>query len=257
MRIFKKNLVNLVLCLITSLAFAYTCSTPANTGDDGTTGDGGNGGDGNPTPCMGDSCVNYADWTGSFSTPPPATLELATMGTDIRSHFLSIGSNGVIDTTGLMARVPVTLSRAGDPMDGVTYVEVGIEGVAQSFVGLLPSTNLGMPLPNTTADATWTGRYFNKSNNATHPITFTIDFEMGTIDATDTQTFITTFDLDFTATGIITGNVATSLLNGNNSDPAPARGLIGEQGLVVGFANTDGGSRIQLASGGFVAQPSE
>ncbi len=36
----KKNLVTIVLCLIASLAFAYTCSTPANTGDDG-----GNGGD--------------------------------------------------------------------------------------------------------------------------------------------------------------------------------------------------------------------
>ena len=37
----KKNLVTIVLCLITSLAFAYTCNTPASSGDDGNGGDNG------------------------------------------------------------------------------------------------------------------------------------------------------------------------------------------------------------------------
>ncbi len=200
-----------------------------------------------------DSIVDITDIPNHADLPATVAEAFAGENTDTQSFFVSVGANGVIDTTGLPNPDPAaTLSRAGDTMDGVTYIRgFNIIGMGQSFVGLLPSTNLGAPLPSTTADAAWTGRYFSALNNATHDITFNIDFEEGTIDARGVQRDITTFDLDFNETGIITGNVIIS--NGNEHDTGQARGLIGEQGLVGAFANTDGGFWRNNVMGGFVA----
>ena len=192
--------------------------------------------------------VDPTDITGHADLP--ATVAEAIANTDIRSFFLSVDADGVIDTTGLSA-TPATLSRKGDMRDGVTYVLSVISSV-QSFVGILPSTNLGAPLPSTTADAAWVGRYYDGLNGGTNDITFNINFNAGTIDARDTQmTNITIFDLGFTPAGIITGDV--NFTYSGNSDTAQARGLIGEQGLVGGFANTDGGFFGGQLYGGFVA----
>ena len=83
----------------------------------------------------------------------PATTALAiAANTGIFSHFVSVGADGIIDATGLTFSrddptppTPVTLSRAGDAMDGVTYV-LGTSENQHSFVGILPTTNLGAPL---------------------------------------------------------------------------------------------------------------
>ncbi|MCA8835197.1 MAG: hypothetical protein K8953_08945, partial [Proteobacteria bacterium] len=144
-----------------------------------------------------------------------------------------------------------------DDPNGVTYVR-GTTGTAalRSLVGLLPSTNLGTPLPSTTPDATWTGRYYEFGSATIPSIDFNIDFEMKTINATDAEGIITTtFDLGFTAEGVITGSVLIEgLLQTNNI--APVRGLIGEKGLVGGFANQNGGSALAgTLYGGFVALP--
>ncbi|MCA8835781.1 MAG: hypothetical protein K8953_11935, partial [Proteobacteria bacterium] len=46
--------------------------------------------------------VNHADYLASFGdTPPPATVAEAVADTDIPSHFLSVGADGVIDRAGL------------------------------------------------------------------------------------------------------------------------------------------------------------
>ena len=211
--------------------------------------------------------VNHADYLAIGDTPPPATVAVAIAGTDIRSHFLSVGAGG-IDTIGLGDVTPVTLRLGGENGDegdnpnGVTYVvgtiNVAGDTVAESFVGLLPSTNLGAPLPigmGQPASVEWKGRYYLGLTNATNDIDFDIDFEDGKITTDpDTQGPITTrFALDFTATGVITGNVVIAI--GNATNTAEARGLIGEQGLVGGFANTAGGGRGGDLFGGFVAAP--
>ena len=203
--------------------------------------------------------VNHADYLASFGdTPPPATVAEAVADTDIPSHFLSVGADGVIDRAGLGRATPATtLSRTGDAMDGVTYVSGSVENVTQSFVGLLPNTNLGAPLIEAPMDTTWEGRYYLLLNNATHPITFNVTFGAGdqagtiTTDPDIRGTYTTTFTLSFTAEGVITGNVLLgSVLT---DDTAQARGLIGEQGLVGVFANTDGGVWGGSLHGGFVA----
>ncbi len=208
--------------------------------------------------------VNHADYLASFGdTPPPATIAEAIADTDFASFFLSIGENGVIDKTGLNSINAGTLRLGGDDgnaedPNGVTYVQGQIEDLTQSFVGLLPNTNLGVPLIEAPMDTTWEGRYYVLLSNAIHPITFNVTFgagdQAGTI-TTDPDTrgvYTTTFTLSFTAEGVITGNVLLdSLLD---DDTAQARGLIGEQGLVGGFANTDGGAWGGLLVGGFVAK---
>ena len=214
-----------------------------------------------PNPCVkaGNCMANHAAWLGSFgASPPPATVAEAIADTDIPSHFLSVGADGVIDRAGLGRATPATtLSRTGDAMDGVTYVSGSVENVTQSFVGLLPNTNLGAPLIEAPMDTTWEGRYYLLLNNATHPITFNVTFGAGdqagtiTTDPDIRGTYTTTFTLSFTAEGVITGNVLLgSVLT---DDTAQARGLIGEQGLVGVFANTDGGVWGGSLHGGFVA----
>ena len=206
--------------------------------------------------------VNHADYLASFGdTPPPATVALAIANTDIQSHFLSVDEEDGIDKTELTGNITDNTLRLGgvdtdtEDTNGVAYVLGVIEGTAQSFAGLLPTTNLGAPLPSTTADATWAGRYYHGANREIHDIDFNIDFGTGEIDATDIQGNITTkFDLDFTAEGVITGDV---IINPDTEpDTAEARGLIGEQGLVGGFANTDDvGIWGANFFGGFVAVP--
>ena len=203
--------------------------------------------------------VNHADYLATFATPPHATVAaaVAVASTAILSHFLSVGEGG-IDTTGLGDVTPVTLRLGGDNDDegdnpnGVTFVDGEIEREIQGFVGLLPTTNLGAPLVEAPMDTTWEGRYLSGLDLTTYPITFTVNFGTKKITGADTQTYITDFDLDFTATGVITGNVSASL--GGRTDTAPVRGLIGEQGLVGAFANTDGGTRGGTFYGGFVAE---
>ncbi|MCA8835667.1 MAG: transferrin-binding protein-like solute binding protein, partial [Proteobacteria bacterium] len=201
--------------------------------------------------------VNHADYLATFATPPPATVAAAVASTAILSHFLSVGEGG-IDTTGLGDVTPVTLRLGGDNDDegdnpnGVTFVDGEIQREIQGFVGLLPTTNLGAPLVEAPMDTTWEGRYLSGLDLTTYPITFTVNFGTKKITGADTQTYITDFDLDFTATGVITGNVSASL--GGRTDTAPVRGLIGEQGLVGAFANTDGGTRGGTFYGGFVAE---
>ena len=206
--------------------------------------------------------VNHADYLASFGdTPPPATVALAIANTDTQSHFLSVDEEDGIDKTELTGNLTDNTLRLGgvdtdtEDTNGVAYVLGVIEGTAQSFVGLLPTTNLGAPLPSTTADATWAGRYYHGANREIHDIDFNIDFGTGEIEATDIQGNITTkFDLDFTAEGVITGDV---IINPDTEpDTAEARGLIGEQGLVGGFANTDDvGIWGANFFGGFVAVP--
>ena len=215
-----------------------------------------------------DGVVDITDITG-ITTPTgvidhadlPATVALAIANTDTQSHFLSVDEEDGIDKTELTGNLTDNTLRLGgvdtdtEDTNGVAYVLGVIEGTAQSFVGLLPTTNLGAPLPSTTADATWAGRYYHGANREIHDIDFNIDFGTGEIEATDIQGNITTkFDLDFTAEGVITGDV---IINPDTEpDTAEARGLIGEQGLVGGFANTDDvGIWGANFFGGFVAVP--
>ncbi|MCA8835182.1 MAG: hypothetical protein K8953_08870, partial [Proteobacteria bacterium] len=209
--------------------------------------------------------VNEADYLAIGDTPTTITEAIAGADLNIVSFFTDVGDDGVIDrgeTVFTATPTTKTLRLGGDDTDtddpnGVTYVRGVIGNDAYSFVGILPNTNLGAPLPigmGQPASVEWTGRYYSELNFATHAIDFDIDFAMGTIDADDKQgVFTTTFKLNFTATGVITGVVTTT---GSAPDTAQVRGLIGEKGLVGVFANTDTetNSWTENFHGGFVAE---
>ena len=208
--------------------------------------------------------ANHAAWLASFgASPPPATRVAANAGTAAVGSFLNL-ADGVRDIsptsptslTNLNEDKHLTLDGNGENgMHGVTYLSGRNDTMRdQAFVAVLPTTNLGAPLTQAHGTATWRGTYYNRSlDQPTENIPFLINFGAKTITASDTFTvgveITTTFNLDFTYTGVITGNVT----QGGNT--ATARGLIGEVGLVGVFVdeNPSQAPSTSIFYGGFVA----
>ena len=214
-----------------------------------------------PEPCVlaGNCVANHAAWVDSFgASPPPATRVAANAGTAAFGSFLNL-AEGVrnispADLTALNTNRHLTLDgNNGDGMHGVTYLVGKNEMKDQAFVAVLPTTNLGAPLVAQPTIGRWPGTYYNSSFSREEPINFDIVFGANTIKGTHaaTQPFpvTTTFALDFTYTGVITGNVT------QGSNTATARGLIGEVGLVGVFVDETPiqSENTAVFFGGFVA----
>ena len=204
--------------------------------------------------------ANHATWLASFgASPPPATRVAANAGTAAFGSFLNL-AEGVrnispADLTALNTNRHLTLDgNNGDGMHGVTYLVGKNEMKDQAFVAVLPTTNLGAPLVAQPTIGRWPGTYYNSSFSREEPINFDIVFGANTIKGTHaaTQPFpvTTTFALDFTYTGVITGTVTSS-----GSGTAIARGLIGTDGLVGVFVDEtpSQSENTSVLFGGFVA----
>ncbi len=209
--------------------------------------------------------VNHGDWLRDFFKAPPATIALSDADTGVFGGFLNLASGETTIAPGdltlltaiargagnTMPAVPKSLPRASDAMDGVVYI-TGFRGDNnQTFVGLLPTTNLGAPFPMTDESAEWAGTYYDSIASANVPVTFDINFNtrsIGTTTATTTAGTTPDFDLEFNNAGVITGTVT------KNSMEATAHGLIGAEGLVGGFVDTTTrAGTLFLFHGGFVA----
>ena len=209
--------------------------------------------------------VRYDDWVGSFDEAPPATIAASNAGTDVFGGFLNLATGATTIAPGdltlltmtargagnIMPAVSKSLPRASDAMDGVVYI-TGFRGDNnQTFVGLLPTTNLGAPFPISDESAEWAGTYYDNIGAADTAVTFDINFNdrsIGTTTATTTAGTTPDFDLEFDSAGVITGTVT------KNSMEATARGLIGAEGLVGGFVDTTTRTgTLFLFHGGFVA----
>ncbi len=209
--------------------------------------------------------VTFRDWVREFDYPLPTSALVEEARITAPSHFIRpkagemladgerFDLTGFTGTTERTARRNDTMGNAGYT-DGFIYGFGTIDNRTHSFVGILPSTDLGAPLTEAIAMATWYG-HVRFSNSATpNPTEFELTFDgtnRGTIDAVTGNNL--TLDLMFDDKGIITGDV-TSRLPGLEGT-APARGLIGEEGLVGVFANVNGGPSAYTLYGGFVAQP--
>ena len=204
--------------------------------------------------------ANHAAWLASFgASPPPATRVAANAGTAAFGGFLNL-AEGVrnispADLTALNTNRHLTLDgNNGDGMHGVTYLVGKNEMKDQAFVAVLPTTNLGAPLVAQPTIGRWPGTYYNSSFSREEPINFDIVFGANTIKGTHaaTQPFpvTTTFALDFTYTGVITGTVTSS-----GSGTAIARGLIGTDGLVGVFVDEtpSQSENTSVLFGGFIA----
>ena len=129
--------------------------------------------------------TNMATWLQSYIIPLPATATGASNGTS----FLRISADSMVDTTGVTINFtdgkPRTLTRDGDSNDGVLYYKATLDGsnTEHFFAGILPTTDLGLPVPQNEPDATWTGSYQRAGNGIVNNVSFAIDFENRTIDA--------------------------------------------------------------------------
>ena len=206
------------------------------------------------------SKVTFRDWLRGFDYPLPTSSAVEIARTTSKPHFIRPKTDGTLDLTGVTGTTQHKATRAGDDKDGFAYGVGKIvtastpAGIGHSFVGILPSTDLGAPLTEAIAIAKWLGQ-FSFGNSATlNDIEFTLTFDgtdSGTIDG---MVGFVRFDLDFDGKGIITGDVTYSP-SGTNPTTTVARGLIGEEGLVGVFTNINAGNTTGIEFGGFVAQP--
>ncbi len=226
--------------------------------------------------------TNMATWLQSYIIPLPATAVGASNGTS----FLRISADSMVDTTGVTINFtdgkPRTLTRDGDSNDGVLYYKATPNGsnTEHFFAGILPTTDLGLPVPQNEPDATWTGSYRRGNTAIVNDVSFDIDFENRTINASapfaESNDFnpsnlntlrtrsavsggyskLITFNLNFTPSGVIEGTASMSF--GEVVDSADATGLIGQDGLIGAFVDsTTGQDGLQNFYGGFWAEPPE
>ena len=209
--------------------------------------------------------VQYDDWVGSFNPALPATIALSGASTGVFGGFLNLASGETTIAPGdltlmtmtargaedAMPAVSKSLPRASDAMDGVVYISGWNGNNNQTFVGLLPTTNLGAPFAISDESAEWAGTYYDNIIGADTAITFDINFStrsIGVKAGSITTASAPTLALGFNNAGVITGTVT------KNSMEATARGLIGAEGLVGGFVDTTTRTgTLFLFHGGFVA----
>ena len=226
--------------------------------------------------------TNMATWLQSFLIP----LRTKAAEENNETSFLRVRADGTIDTTGIAisSTDAKELTRASDSNDGVQFFKGTPDGgrTEQFFAGILPTTDLGLPVPQNEPDATWTGSYQRAGTGIVNNVSFAIDFENRTIDASadfansndinpanlntlirnanqrgDENVRLLIFDLDFTPNGVIGGTVSF-YYSESTVDSADATGLIGQDGLVGAFVDsTTGASGLQNFYGGFWAEPPE
>ncbi len=227
------------------------------------------------------SQTNMATWLQSFTLP----LRTKAAEENNETSFLRVGADNTIDTTGIAVSSTDAkmLTRAGDSNDGVQFFKGTPSGsnTEHFFAGILPTTDLGLPVPQNEPDATWTGSY-RRGNTATfNDVSFDIDFSNRTIEARagfaesndvnisnldvlkaresgggcDCSSNRFAFNLGFNSSGVIDGTVSISY-GGITIDSADATGLIGQDGLVGAFVDaTTGQVGLQNFYGGFWAEP--
>ncbi|MCA8834899.1 MAG: hypothetical protein K8953_07395, partial [Proteobacteria bacterium] len=219
--------------------------------------------------------ATYSDWTAALTETNGARKTRRASGVDI-STLGGFGSNDYITLNGSTIELTGanvasgTLTQDSLMLDGsaVGGVVFGVHDYdAQSFVGLLPTTNVGGAITAGPAKATWRGSLKGLSNsgyteissaNFELEVTFNAGTKQGTIKTfndfgSGQPTSITggTFNVDgeFDMNGVMWGNVA---LNNSTFANGVFSGLIGQNGAVGAFigANSDSGY-----AGGFVVKP--
>ena len=204
--------------------------------------------------------VTFRDWLREFDYPLPTSSAVEIARTTSKPHFIRPKTDGTLDLTGVTGTTQHKATRAGDDKDGFAYGVGNIvtsdtpAGISHSFVGILPSTDLGAPLTEAIAIAKWLGQ-FSFGNSATlNDIEFTLTFDGTNSGTIDGMFGFVRFDLVFDGKGIVTGDVTYSP-SGTNPTTTVARGLIGEEGLVGVFTNINDGNTTGIEFGGFVAAP--
>ncbi len=181
---------------------------------------------------------------------------------DATSGFVQItGTDASLGGLGEGANGFTVYLASGNTTDGYAY-GIGPDG---AIAGILPSTDVGRPHSNETADATYSGTYTLADSDdfiaRARRITFTVDFDPRTITASNigvngVDGRIFSVDATFNPYGHISGTFGVTADTDETIDPitGSVQGLIGTEGAVGALHgnNTAGDNPV---AGGFVATP--
>ncbi len=242
-----------------------------------------------PAPDTTPNRVTAEDWVASFETAP------AHVNDPNNHHFMQFprrrvgGIEGIVlfaDVLGFdrLNQTILTLDDdifqdgGGDASDGIFFVRAykktdSDDENSYFYAGIIPETDLGAPLTQTTGTATWSGRFKASmsggilryvSRDFTLDITFNATGgEISTIVAGSRTVDYFEVDGTFNNRGVISGtanhvyyeNGRVGDVTGDIVNSGSLRGLIGQEGAVGAFiSNRQSGSTSGFA-GGFVARP--
>ncbi len=200
--------------------------------------------------------VTYADW--DVVASPDAALDAP-----IANQFLQdIATNGGGGETSVNLKDATYSSNPlnGDVADGFAYKMAGTSPDFVYYVGLLPSTDLGLPLDMTTAMGTWNGSFISiEDGAAAQPADFTLTVTYGgagagyegSVSATIADTLYS-LEGKFDARGVIDGTVTRTVITPASTSMGTLQGLIGSGG-AVGVFISNAGEGVDYG-GGFVAR---
>ncbi len=241
-----------------------------------------------PAPDTTPNRVTAEDWVASFETAP------ALVNNPNNHHFMQFprrrvgGIEGIVLFANILGfeRLNQTIltlddnifqDGGGDATDGVFFVRAdkntdSDDADSYFYAGIIPETDLGAPLTQTTGTATWSGRFKAAMSGGilryfSRDFTLDITFNAtgGEISAIVAGRTVDYFEVDgtFNNRGVISGtanhvyyeNGRIGNVTGDIVNSGPLRGLIGEEGAVGAFiSNRQTGSTSGFA-GGFVARP--
>ncbi len=201
--------------------------------------------------------VTYTDW--NVVAMPDAALE----DSPIANQFLQYSAAGSLGATSVNLKDATYSSNPlnGDLADGFAYNTAGTSPDFVYYVGILPSTDLGLPLDATTAMGTWNGSFISIEDGvAATPADFTLTVTFGPTSNGNAGSVAPSekigdynFTGEFDARGVIVGSVThEDATNGNST--GILQGLIGAQGAVGVFITDSETTQEQHFGGGFVAR---
>ena len=204
----------------------------------------------------------FTAWRGNDDSSPVIGAGSAT-GDDPSANFIAGGANALYLGSGITAINTTTLYLAeGNTTDGIAIASANFGGELQSYAGLLSGSDLGGPIANgTTGTANWTGGKIaigwhdgtGITTLSNTDFTLAVDFENGTLTASDVAVGSSTFSIDGRfAVGATAVSGTTTLTTNSNGITATIRGVIGTEGVLAVFATNDTVTSGFYA-GGFVA----
>ena len=204
----------------------------------------------------------FTAWRGNDDSSPVIGAGSAT-GDDPSANFIAGGANALYLGSGITAINTTTLYLAeGNTTDGIAIASADFGGELQSYAGLLSGSDLGGPIASgTTGTANWTGGKIaigwhdgtGITTLSNTDFTLAVDFENGTLTASDVAVGSSKLDIAGTfAVGATAVSGTTTLTTNSNGITATIRGVIGTEGVLAVFATNDTVTSGFYA-GGFVA----
>ncbi|MCA8835705.1 MAG: hypothetical protein K8953_11550, partial [Proteobacteria bacterium] len=200
--------------------------------------------------------VAYADW--NIATTPDIVLEDSPLANQFLQDIATNGGGGETSVT-LNSAQHTGASLGGEAADGFAYKTAGTSPDFVYYVGLLPSTDLGLPLNNATQAGAWNGSFVSIEGGTVATTEFTLTVTFGGASGSNVGSVAPsaaignyTFRGDFDANGVIqNGTITRTVTSPASTSMGTLQGLIGQDG-AVGVFISNAGEGVDYG-GGFVA----